>query len=530
MSRSLTRLVAGGAAVVSAFALAGKALGFLQKLVMAYYFGTSGLADAFALAYNSLIAVISQFPPQVLAPFLPVYMSVRRERGEVAARQLAGTVGALLVLVLSAAVVGGFLMARPLVESLSQFPVAETRAAAIRLTRIMIPAVLFLGLIAFGTVLLHAEKRFSRPAFAETLSKGGSIVVLLLLGHWMGIDALGLGVLIGAALGFAVIAAGLRGRIVPSLAVRLIWRDPDLRRWVRLTGPILLGVLIAQIRTILDNRFASGMASGSVAALQYARGLNDTLVLLVPSAVGVVLYPVFSEMAEPAKRAMLGDTLLRSLRAMIVLLLPLSVILIALRQPIIQLLFQRGRFRADSVALTAWPLVFYGAGLPLFAVEILLMRLYYALKNTWAPTLVGAACVALHVGIILLTRDALQHGSMALAATLSKGVKVAILWIGLRAFLPSLQGRRTRRFAVQTALALAAMAGAVWLVSTLLHRLAWPGVVGGMAIPRALGLALEIGGASSVGLAAYLFVAWLVRLEELTLAAGWLVRRRKETR
>ncbi len=527
MNRNMSRIVAGGAAIISAFALAGKALGFVQKLVMAYFFGTSGMADAFALAYNSLIMVIGQFPPQLLAPFLPVYISVRQSRGDVAARRLAGAVGVLLALVLSGTVFAGLLMAPRLIGWISQFQSGETSQMAVRLTRLMMPAVFFMGLMAYGTLLCHAEKRFARPAFAETIQKLTLIVGLLLLGRWLGIQALGVGVVMGAVAGFGVIVFGLRGRVVVPREIGQILRDPDLLRWLTLTGPLLAGVVVAQIRTVLDNRFASAMATGSVAGLQYARGLSDTLVLLVPSAVGVAIYPVFSEMTDPAQRAALGGTVFRVFRAMMFLLLPVSLLLIVLREPIIQLLFQRGKFGSESVALTAWPLVFYGAGLPIFAVEILLMRLYYALKNTWFPTLVGAVCVGLHVWVIMIFREELQHGSMALAALVSKGVKVAVLWGCLGYYLHSLEGRQTVRFVIQSAVALMGMGLAVWGVRILLEGLGSGLRNGGTGVLRLVWLVGEVMVSGGIGIAVYLVLGWAVRVKELSAVAEWIPWRRR---
>src|ERR1017187_6281808 len=112
--------------------------------------------------------------------------------------------------------------------------------------------------------------------------------------------------------------------------------------------------------------------------------------------------------------------------------IPLSVLLVMLRTPLVQLVFQRGKFDMDFVVLTTGPLLYYSIGLTFFAVEIILIKFYFSLKDTLTPTLVGVACVAIHVGVVLTFRDTMQHQSMALAATVSKGVKVILLLALLR--------------------------------------------------------------------------------------------------
>ncbi len=512
-----------GAAIISAFVLVGKAMGFVQKLVMAHYFGTGVEADAYTLAFSSIVFAIGLFPQQLLSPFLPLFAEKRKKEGEAAAWRLAGSVGSLVVLALVAVVVAGVTLAPQLVGAASSFKSADTTRLAVKLVRIMMPAVYFMGLFAFLALLLNAQKRFARPALGDTVNKLVLIGGLILLYRFFGISGLAVGVVLGAAAGYVIAATGVKDRL-RGLSFGVDWKEPALKQLGVLMLPILLSVVIAQVRTIIDYKFASGMAEGSTASINYARSLVDTLVLLVPTAVGVAIYPVFSDMAAGKDRVALSDMLMRSLRMMVFLFIPVSVALILLRTPIVQIAFQRGQFTHESVALTVAPLTYYSLGLTAFALEILLMRFYFSMKNTLTPAIVGGLCVLVHLGVILMFKDSLQNASMALAATVSKGVKVAVLFVLLGSFLPTLQWRKNGVFVLKTLMAAACMGVALVLVfKGAAAVLPDPDAVGKLA--RLLVLALETGAAGVVGLAVFAAVARMLRMEESSAIGAWVKKR-----
>jgi putative peptidoglycan lipid II flippase len=393
------------------------------------------------------------------------------------------------------------------------------------LTRIMLPAAFFMGLFYLAILILNTYKRFALPAMGDTLNKLLIIILLVVLYRSLGIKGLAVGVVAGALAALGLQAYGLRrklGMVRPGMD----FKDPTLKRFGRLLPPIALAILIGQTRTILDYWFASDMGPGYAASLSFARGLCDTLILIVPSAVGVAIYPFFSDLSAENDRAELLDSLMRSIRMMAFVFIPLSVLFIVLRTPLVQLAFQRGRFDMDSVVLTAGPLLYYSIGLTFFAVEILLMRFYFSLKDTLTPTLVGIACVGIHVAVVLLFRDTLQHQSMALAATVSKTVKVLLLLALLRYKALALPLRESLFFVAKSALAAAGMGLVAWLafrgVSVLLP------VPGGAShwMIRAAFLAIQLGISSLAGLAAFGILTVALKMEEAKLVLQLALRSR----
>jgi murein biosynthesis integral membrane protein MurJ len=524
MAVSVGKGILKGAAIISAFTVVGRLMGFVQKLVMAHFFGTGHSADAFTLAFSSVVFTAGLFPQQLVNPFLPLFAEKREKEGPAAAWRSACSVGTILLVAMVAVAAAGLLLAPLLVSWTSSFKDSETTLLVVRLVRVMMPAVVFMGLSSLLALLLNAYKNFAMAAFGDTVNKLVMIACLILLYYFSGIYGLAAGVVAGAVSGLAIQVFGLR-RYRPEYRFGVDWKDPALRQLFFLMLPVLFSVAVAQLRTIIDYKFASGMAEGSAAGINYARGLTDTLILLVPTAVGAAIYPFFSDMSAARDRAGLTDTLMRALRLLAFLFIPLTVALVLLGEPLVQLAFQRGKFTAESVSLTVAPLTYYAFGLTAFALEIILMRFYFSMKNTLVPALVGAFCVLIHWGVILLFKDTLQNGSMALAASVSKTAKVLILFVFLARVLPGLQWRRNGLFLLKAGLGAAGMAAAMLLALKGTAVFLDPGAGGTLA--RLLMLAAKMGVAGVAGLLAYAGLAYLLRMEEAKAIADLARRRRK---
>ena len=511
MPKSLGKNVLKGAGIVSFFLLLGKAMVFVQKLVIADRFGTGMEADAFTLAFSSIIFAFSIIPLKVLAPVLPLFAERREKTGAKDAWRFASTVGSLTVIILAVTTLCGILGASHLVGWASNFS-GEKAQLTTKLVRLMFPATFFLGLFALLTLIMHAYKRFTLPALGETLNRVMIIVVLIVLFRFFGIVALALGVVAGAVVCVLLQLVGLRHEL-PWVRFSVNWRDPSFRELLRLIPPVIVAILIAQGRTILDFWFTSGMGQGYTSSLSYAKGLSDTMIQVVPFAIGVVIYPFFSDMIAAGDKDGFTKALMNSFRMMAFFFIPISAGFIVLGRPIIQLAFERGQFTPESVTLTAGPFFYYALGLTWFALEIILMRFYFAMKDTWTPAWVGLGCVLLHVAIILATRGAMLHQSVALAAALSKCVKVILLFILLKPMLSSLQLRENALFAVKTLVAAACMAVAVHFVyGAVSSAVPVPAGAGKMLTAGYLGG--QIGVAVGAGLAVFAGIALALRTPE----------------
>lgn len=474
MTASFGRKILKGALIISAFTLLARMSGFIQKLAVAHEFGTGTAADAYTFAFSSIVYTFMIVPHKLLAPFLPLFAERKETEGEPAAWRFTGAVVSIVVVVMLVVVTLGILLAPRMVRGLSAFQSEETATLATTLVRIMLPAACFMALFALATLIFNADKRFALPAMADATNKILVIVVMVALVPFFGINGLGFAVVAGAAACLAVLLIGLRSKL-GLLRFKVDWHDPLLKKFAFLVPPTLASILIAQGRTMIDYRFASGMGSGYASSLGYAKSLTDTLINLVPFAVGVVIYPFFSDLNVSGDRRKTTDAVMGSLRIMALILVPISVALMVLRVPVVQLAFQRGKFGMDSVLLTSGPLLYFAAALTALALEIILMRFYFSAQDTMSPAVVGVICVVVHIGLVITLKDVMQHRSIAVATLVSKSLKVLVLYLLLKPKLGDLRVHENLVFGVKLLVAACGMAlAAHYAYAGMLHALPLP--------------------------------------------------------
>lgn len=514
MSKIGEKILRGTATVALLMGLV-KAVGFFEKVVIADLFGTQFEADAYTVAFKSVLFTLFIIPQKLLAPFLPIFAEVRENDGETDAWRFASSVGTVIVLVMGSFAVCCYVFAPQISGWVSDFDNSLATDLTASLVRIMLPASILMAAFAFATLLCHSHKQFVFPPVGEILNKAAMLIAVLLLHDRLGVGGLAVGVVLGSALCLLVPLAGLGSKLA-QLVPRLDLRSPAMRRLGRLILPILLGIAVAQLRTILDFRFASGMGEGRVSSLGYAKGLSDVAMLLGPFALGVVIYPYLSDLVAQKDWKALTAMLTGSMRMVTFLLIPASIGLVLLREPCVRLAFERGEFNADSVALTVQPLFYYGMGLTVFAVEIVLMRFYFAMKDTLTPTIVGILCVAVHVAIIYAFRETMMHASMALAAVGSKSVKIVILGILLRRKLSGVEFGRNAVFLLKTMLAAAAMGVAVYYANAALAGVI-PVESAMSTLSRAMRLCLRLGACAVLGATVFAVASTILRVDEANL-------------
>jgi len=160
----------------------------------------------------------------------------------------------------------------------------------------------------------------------------------------------------------------------------------------------------------------------------------------------IVLLPYFAALALKKDKTELQNTLMTSLRAILLVFLPVSVGFFILRYPVIAVLLERGKFDAVSTYLTGGALGYYIMGLTLWALDIILQRFYFSVKDTLLPSVLEVITIAVHVALCYMWLDTLYHEGIALAFTVSRLLKVGLLVGFLRTKVPSLELGRNALF------------------------------------------------------------------------------------
>ncbi|MDH7569324.1 MAG: lipid II flippase MurJ [Armatimonadota bacterium] len=464
---SVGKRVAKATGAIVFFHAGMKVLGAIEKPLMAARFATGGDADAFAAASRFVLSIFLFMEQLLTHCFMAPFIQTRAAEGEKKAWLLGSTVLNLVLIGFALIGVLVFLFARPLVGVMTRFEDAATTSATAHLLRIMVPAAIVLPVTSLTYVILNAYKIFALPAAADTAFKSGTVLALLFLtfvSARMGISLLAVGIVLGAVLKLLLHLVGL-GRRLRYYRPVIDLRYPPVRTVGLLAVPLMLGNVLSFIRPLVDNWLASGLTAGSVAALLYARGLVDTPSQVFPYALRIALFPFMSEMVARGERERLTEITVRSLRVVAVVFIPMTVGMLLLRYPIVQTVYEWGKFSKSSTDLVMPAFTYLTLGLMAFGAEMILLEPYFAMANTLTPTLIGVATFFLHVGFAFASVHVfgMGIGGIALAYTVARTAKVVVLALGLRGRLTAVDPRPLVSFGARLAVASALMGGVVWL-------------------------------------------------------------------
>lgn len=462
--------MAKAAGVVSAATLLSRVFGLVRDLVTAYFFGAGVGADAFFVAFrlpNLMRRLLAE--GALTVAFIPVFSDYLENKGREEAYHLARTALTLLTLVLVGVSLAGVLGAPWLVRVFA--PGFQDDPAlfelTVRLTRIVFPYIFFVALVALAMGILNSLGVFAAPALSPVMLNLAMIAAVVLFAGRVDPPALALawGVIAGGALQVLLQVPDLLRR--PGLlGLGLDFRHPALKRIMILMGPAALGAAVYQFSVFINTILASFLPQGSVSYLYYADRVMQFPLGVFAIAVATAVLPSLSRQAAVRDTAGLSDTMAFSLQLVFFITIPATFGLIVLSRPIVSVLFQRGRFGPEDAHAAAAALIAYVLGLAALSAVQILVRVFYALKDTRTPVKVGVISLLFNVAVAVTLMGPLKHVGLALGGTFGAALNCALLVVYLRRKLGPLGGRAVALSAARNTVWAAAMTAVVWSIRT----------------------------------------------------------------
>ena len=471
MHHSENARVIRAAGVVGIATMLSRIFGFIRDMVVAGLFGAGLTTDAFFVAFripNLLRRLLAE--GSLTVSFVPVFTEYLRHKTREEALELANiTFTALSILLVFVSLAGVLLsplivavMAPGFVRMPAQYDLA------VFLTRLMFPYILLISLVALCMGILNSLRHFAAPALSPVILNIAMILAALTLRNLFQepIMALAVGVMVGGVLQLAMqwpflIRMGVRLR--PAFG----FRHPGVIRIGKLMLPAAFGAAIYQINIFVGTILASLLPSGSVSYLYYADRIVELPLGVFAIAVGTATLPSFSDQVALGRMEALKRTLAFSLRLILFITIPATIALIALRVPIISVLFQRGEFGQEAALLTAQALLYYAVGLWAFSVIRIIVAAFYSLQDTRSPMKAAVVALVVNAAFSVALMFPLKHGGLALATSIASAVNVGMLWVILQRRVGEILDREFYRSVGKTALAALVMWGVIFAIGLL---------------------------------------------------------------
>ncbi len=503
--------VARNTAIFSIGTGISRIVGLGREILAASYFGTSGPASAFTLAFQVPNFVSNLFANAALsAAFVPVFTDLLQHGRKKEAFRLASTLFWILLIVLGA-ITAFFILAAGVIMPLfigSKFTHLD-QTLTVGLSQVLFPVILLLGLTGLLVGILQSYDHFTIPAISPAVWNIVIIVLLVLLApHFHGsheIYAYAVGILVATGVQL-LLAFGALARIDFRLRLEIDWHDPRIKQVFMLMMPVTIGLGIVNLDQLINSTF------GSLVSEQAPRAIDNAFrVYMLPQgmfsvAVATVLFPTLSRMASSRDTASMRRTVGNGMRQINLMLIPAAAFMVVLSTPIVRLLFERGHFNAESTHLVSIALFWFAFSLPFAGLNLLLTRTFFAVQRPWIPTRLAAMNIVVDIIVSVGLYKPLGIAGLVIGTVVANALMTALQLHRLRAGLNGrLEGAQTTMITARIAVASALLAGVSWGVWWLLDRLL------GVSLPAQI---VSVGGAAAAGLLVYVIAVLAMRIPE----------------
>lgn len=413
--------IAKSAAAVGIAVMCSRVLGLVREQIFAGLFGAGMTYDSFVVAFRIPNLLRDLFGEGALsAAFVTVFTAYDTTKTTEDTYRLASNVLTFILLLLSTITLLTIYSAEPLVHLLApDFALTAGKVALTeKLTRIMLPFLIFISLSAVVMGMLNTKGKFFIPAMASSFFNLGSIIGGVSLAYIL--PKYGQPAIVGMAIGTLIGGIMQLGMQIPALLQTgfrykptLDLKDPGLHRILKLMIPATIGLSATQINIFVNTNFASTCGDGAVSWLYYAFRLVQLPIGVFGVALSIAMLPVLAKQAAQKDIAKMKKTMVSSLTMVFLLTLPATAWLMLLSEPIIRVIFERGAFTSFDTIATAKTLTFFSIGLFAYSANKVIVPAFYALDKTKYPVIASFIAVVLNIIIVYFTIDRFQHLSIA---------------------------------------------------------------------------------------------------------------------
>ena len=421
---------------VGGFTLLSRVFGFIRDILIANFLGAGAVADAFFVAFRFPNLFRRLFAEGAFsAAFVPIFSNALEKEGRDEALKFANQAFTVLAILLLAfvALMEAIMPWAMLVLAPGFEGVDGKMEMATEFSRIAFPYLLFISLVSLQSGVLNSVNRFAAAAAAPVLLNLTFIAAMLAFpgdrAHtgWV----LSVAVSVAGVVQFVWLVYQCRREGYPVRFVR-----PRLSEPVRTLGrrilPVVFGASLYQINLLIGTILATLVADGAVSYLYYADRVTQLPLGVVGVAVGTALLPTLSRQLAAGENDGAIHSQNRGLEFALLLTLPAAVALVAMPDPIIRVLFERGAFDSAAVSATSAALVAYATGLPAYVLIKVLTPGFFAREDTKTPVRIAVFAMIANIVLNLIFMRYWGHVGIAFASSVSAWANALALGVVLR--------------------------------------------------------------------------------------------------
>ena len=423
--------VAQSALMISFFTLLSKGLGFIREVMIASKYGSGVETDTYFVAMTATVIIMGTLGSALNTTLIPIFSEIRGKAGKIGQRKYLNNILNIVMLITLILAILAFVFSPILIKILAKGFEGEQFDAAVRLNRIGLPIIIFLGITYVLSGYLQSNKIFGPHAIMGIPYNFVFLTYLLFFSDGMDISSLMIVSVIASSTQFLIQIPAVRHSGF-RYSLNFNFRDPYLKKAMVLVLPVLLGSAVRQINAVIDKTLASELVEGSISALTYSQRINELVISVFVMAITTVVFPMLSEAFSQGDDSQVKRIFNEGVNIILLITVPATIGIMLLSEPIVYIFFERNAFDATATQMTSSALFFYSIGLVGSSLRLMLNKVFYSFQDTKTPMINGAIAVILNVVLNLLFIRFMAHDGLAFATSISAIFTTILLFIDLR--------------------------------------------------------------------------------------------------
>lgn len=489
-----------------------KFIGFAREITLSYFYGASNISDAYLISLTIPTVIFGFVGAGISTSYIPIYSDVVNNKGTQTGVRFTNNVVNLLVTVSTLIIVLILAYTAPIVKLFAAGFEGDTLALAVTFTRVSVLGIYFTGIGYIYRSLLQLKENFILPTILGFSSN--IIIIISIMLSSRNILVLSIGSVIAASTQVLFLLPSLY-RSGYRYSLVLDFKDPYLRKIITQSIPVFFGNSVNQINRLVDRTLASAIIIGGISALNYADRLNGFVQGIFVSSIATVMYPLISKMAAEGNVDGVKGSLREAINGSNLLVVPATVGSMIFAEPIVRLLFGRGAFDAEAIALTSTALFFYSIGMVSFGLREVLSRAFYSLHDTKTPMINAVIAVIMNIVLNIILSRFMGIGGLALATSIAGTFCMVLLFINLR--------KKIGSFGIKS---MSITFAKILFTSLLMGVIAWMAYKGLFDI---IGGSLSLIAAIGIGALVYVVVIYFMKIDDVDIIVNAIKTKIRKT-
>lgn len=501
--------ILSGALILMITVFASKFLGLIKYRLLVYQFNTSDAAIFIAsFSFPDLLFQLLVFGTLSVA-FIPIFTETLNKKGEEEAFKFASNILNLTLFVFIFLTILGFVFVSQINSILIPGFKGEQKIVTDQLTRLIMLGQIILVIGSFFVGIGQSFQRFIVTSLAPLFYNVGIIIGIAVLSPFLGLMGPAVGVIIGATLHVLV-----QMPFVNSMGFKYSFTfdflNSSVKEVFRMMSIRNIGLAMEVVNDKVGIALASLISTSSVTLLSFAQTLQVMPIGLFGATMAQAALPILSREFAKDEKESFKMTLLTTLHQILFLTLPATAILVVLRIPVVRLVYGASQFEWSDTVLTGWTVAFLALGLSAQSVILLLVRGFYAIKDTKTPVMVSIGTVILNIALSMLFIRVFEMDvwGLGLSYSIATNISAVLLFVFLNKKIGKFDFSDVFVPAFKMLIAATTAAVALWIPIQGLDRLVFD-------TTKTVNLLILTSIASFFGLGVYIFLVWFMEVREL---------------